>query len=106
MESKEVKYFEWKDIQKQICIEMDINEEYFRDYHKLIGGDYKDLWNEWMNYFDEVTNDTIKYNDLDECMESKLEGIMEDGKEWLESFVKAVYKVWDDNEIKYVKYFW
>ncbi len=107
MKNKEIKYFEWKDIKKQICIEMNINEEYFRNYHKLIGGGYKDLWYEWINYFDqEVSNDTIKYNDLDECIESKLECIKLDGKEWLESFIKAVYKVWEDNEIEYIKYFW
>jgi hypothetical protein len=106
MESKEIKFFEWKDIQSEICKEMNIDEQYFRDYHKLIGGDYKDLWHEWMNYFDEVTKDTIVRNDLSECMESKLEWVKEDGKDWLESFVKAVYKVWDDNEIEYVRYFW
>ena len=44
MESKEIKFFEWKDIQSEICKEMNIDEQYFRDYHKIIGGDYKDLW--------------------------------------------------------------
>lgn len=106
MESKEIKFFDWKDIQSEICKEMNIDEQYFRDYHKLIGGDYKDLWHEWMNYFDEVTKDTIVRNDLGESMESKIEWIKDDGKDWLESFVKAVYKVWDDNEIEYVRYFW
>jgi hypothetical protein len=106
MKSKEIRYFEWEEIQSEICKEMNIDEQYFRDYHKLIGGDYKDLWHEWMNYFGEVRKDTIVRNILGECMESKLEWIKENGKEWLESFVKAVYKVWDDNEIEYVRYFW
>lgn len=106
MESKKIKYFEWVDIQREICKEMKIDEKYFRDYHKLIGGDYKDLWHEWMEYFDEVSKDVIRYNDLSESIDSKLEWVREDGKEWLESFIKAVYKVWDDNEIQYVRYYW
>jgi hypothetical protein len=85
---------------------MNIDESYFRDYHKLIGGEYKDLWHEWLEYFDEVRNDTIVHNDLDERKESKLEWIKGDDKEWLEPFVDAVYKVWDDNNIKYIKYSW
>jgi hypothetical protein len=106
MESKVIEYFEWIDIKSEICKEMGIDNKYFRDYHKLIGGEYKDLWHEWMNYFDQVTKDTIVRNDLGECMGSKLEWIKEDNKEWLEPFVKAVYKVWDDNEIEYIRYFW
>ena len=46
-----VEYFDWFDIQKEICKEMGIEEQYFRDYHKLIGGEYKDLWHEWLHYF-------------------------------------------------------
>jgi hypothetical protein len=106
MISKEIKYFDWIDIQKEICKQMNLDEKYFRDYHKVIGGEYKDLWHEWMNYFDEVTKDSIVMVDLGECIESKLEWVKEDGKDWLEPFVNAVYKVWDDNEIEYVRYFW
>ena len=76
------------------------------NYHNLIGGEYKDLWHEWLTYFDDAINDTIKANDLGEKIESKLEWIKNDGKDWLEPFVIAVYKVWDDNEIEYVKYSW
>lgn len=85
---------------------MNIDKKYFRDYHKLIGGKYKDLWHQWLEYFDDVTRDVIKYNDLGENLESKLSWVTEDSKEWLEPFVKAVYKVWDDNNIEYVKYSW
>ena len=73
---------------------------------KLIGGEYKDLWHEWLEYFDDVTNDVIKYNDLGENMKSKLEWVRSDGKDWMEPFVKAVYKVWDDNGIEYIRYGW
>jgi len=107
METKTITYFEWSDIQKAICVEMGIEPKYFRDYHELIGGKYKDLWHAWLEYFDsEVKNGTITKNDLGEIIESKLEWVNEDDKPWLEPFVKAVYKVWDDNNIEYVRYFW
>lgn len=107
MESKVIKVYQWSDIKSEICKEMKIDEEYFRDYHKIIGGEYKDLWHEWLRYFDsEVTNGHIVYNDLGECIESKLEWVKEDNKEWLESFINSVYKVWEDNNIEYIQYSW
>lgn len=106
MESKEIKYFEWVDIQNEICKEMNIDKKYFRDYHKIIGGNYKDLWHEWMEYFDEVKKDSIVRRDMCERMESKLRWVEEDGKEWLYPFVRAVYKVWEDNKIEYIRYYW
>ena len=106
MEKTTISYFKWCDIQKSICDEMNIDQKYFRDYHKLVGGDYKDLWHEWIEYFDDVKNDTIVHNDLEESMESKMEWIIEDGKDWLKPFVVAVYNVWDKHEIEYVKYSW
>jgi hypothetical protein len=106
MQGKEIKYFEWIDIRKEICKEMNISEIFFRDYQKVVGGEYKDLWREWIIYFDEVIKDSIRRNDLGECLESKLEWVKKDGKEWLYPFVEAVYKVWEDNGIEYVGYFW
>ena len=105
MESKTIKYFEWSDIQSEICKEMNIDKKYFRDYHELIGGKYKNLWHEWMNYFDsELRNDTIIRVEMGEHIDCKIEWIKSDKKDWLEPFIIAVYKVWDDNDIKYVKY--
>ncbi len=106
MEDKIIKYFEWDDIKKEICFEMDIDEKYFRNYHEIIGGEYKDLWHEWLYYFDTVYNDVITHNDLGECIESKLEWVKQDNKDWLEPFVNAIYNIWDKYNIKYVKYCW
>lgn len=107
MKSKTIKFFDWFDIQKEICKEMGIEEENFRDYHKVIGGEYKDLWHVWMEYFEsDITNGHIVSNDLGESIESKLEWVKEDGKEWLEPFIKAAYKVWDDYGIENVQYSW
>ena len=86
---------------------MGIDEELFRDYHKIVGGEYKDLWHAWLKYFEsDISNGDIRQNDVGESMESKLDWVKSDGKDWLEPFVIAVYKVWDDNEIEWVQYAW
>ena len=100
-------YFNWSDIQAEICKEMNIKPEFFRKYHKLIGGNYKDLWHEWLHYFDEeVRNGRITRVEMDEKLEVKLEQIENDNKIHLEDFIEAVYKVWDKFNITHVKYYW
>lgn len=109
IKSKTISYHNWSDIREEICKEMNIDESHFRDYHKLIGGDYKDLWHEWHEYFEDISvvvNGNTVSNDLGETLESKLSWIRQDGKDWLEPFLNAVYKVWEDNNIENVKYSW
>ena len=106
MKSKQIEYYEWHDIKIAICKEMGIEETYFRDYHLVVGGEYKDCWHIWLNYFDDVKNDTIIANDLGEKMSSKVEWLTEDGKDWAIPFVKAVYAVWDEYGIENIKYSW
>lgn len=107
MEKHTIEYYNWFDIQKEICKEMNIEEKFFRDYHKLIGGEYKDLWHIWMEYFESnVINDTIIHNDLGEIIESKIEWVNENSEEWAIPFIEAVYRVWDRCGIEYVKYSW
>ena len=108
MQSKLIEYYNWLDIRTAICEEMGIDEKkHFRDYHKLVGGEYKDLWHEWMNYFDgNVRNDTFVFCDLGERKECKIEWVIENDKEWLVDFIDAVYVVWDKYEIEYIQYSW
>ena len=107
MNKQTLEYFEWNDIRLEICKEMGIEEQYFRDYQKLVGGDYKDLWHIWMEYFESnVTNDTIIPNECDESLDSKIDWITEDGYKWAIPFVEAVYRVWDRFGIEYVRYSW
>lgn len=107
MKNKTIKFFDWSDIQTEICKEMGIDEENFRDYHKVIGGEYKDLWHAWLTYFEsEITNGDIKHTVMGEITDCKIEWVKSDGKDWLEPFVLAAYKVWDDNNIEYVQYSW
>ena len=106
MKKIEIVCYTWNDIQSEICKEMGIDEKYFRDYHMVIGGEYKDLWHEWIRYFSDVSNDSIVSCEMGEIIESKIEWVTSDGKDWLIPFVEAVYKVWDKYKISYVIYSW
>lgn len=54
-----LEYVNFNDIEEFICKELGIEQKYFRDYHKatvlengihkVIGGEYKDLWHVWMS---------------------------------------------------------
>lgn len=51
-------YDYYNDIQPKLCEYMGIEEKYFRSYHKLVGGDYKDMWHVFL-----WLNDEFKGND-------------------------------------------
>ena len=98
MKSKTITYYDMEDIKKAICIEMDIDFKYFRCYHELVGGKYKDLWHEWLDHIDDrFINDTIvscSYVDdwEDTPSEDCLANLREDDK-WVIPFINAVYVV-------------
>lgn len=109
MKSKSISYFEWNDIQEAICKEMNIKKNEFRDYHDVIGGYYKDLWHEWLYFFcnDQVSNDVIIFKDINrDDINHHLGWVKEENKEWLTPFIYAVYNVWENNGIKYVRFSW
>lgn len=56
-----VTVYEWFDIQDEICDVMGIPRDKFRDYHEIVGGDYRDLWHTAMNSVvpDNMSNGTI-----------------------------------------------
>ena len=48
---KQLLVYEWDEIEAMLCQEMQIDPKYFRDYHELVGGEYKDFWHvalEWL----------------------------------------------------------
>lgn len=108
MKAENIKVYSWREIQKEICSKMGIDEKYFRDLHKLIGGDYKDLWHIWLNNIDpELSNDTISQVWIDEELRIDDEKWKDDeGKNWLNAFFEAVKQVFDENDIVWVHYSW
>lgn len=60
MKPKTIEYYDWfKQVQPELCRLMGIDDEYFRDYHKIVGGDYKDFWHVYLTLFDIKGNDTF-----------------------------------------------
>jgi len=100
--------FDWDAIEIEICKKMNITESQFRDYHYVVGGDYKDLWHDWMEYFDyDVRNDSC--NDLyisNDDLEDKINQVTRDEKTYLIPFVKAVTEIFEENQIRTVRYSW
>ena len=42
-----LEYFDWDDVERFICDELNIVPAQFCVYHEVVGGDYKDLWHVW-----------------------------------------------------------
>lgn len=57
----QITVYDWFEIQDELCRNMEIPEDKFRDYHLVVGGDYKDFWHVCLNNIvpDNMTNDTI-----------------------------------------------
>jgi hypothetical protein len=63
-------FYEYEDIQKFLCEKMNITELEFRDFHEVVGGDYKDFWHIWLGLvYDDVTNGEISTVDLSQMID-------------------------------------
>lgn len=57
---KQITYYDYfADIQPKLCDYIGIKEEHFRNYHKVVGGEYKDFWHTLLN----ILRDNFKGND-------------------------------------------
>ena len=55
-----IEYMHWDDIEQFICDKLGIPQDKFRDYHDVIGGDYKDWWHVWLTLnYEQITNDSF-----------------------------------------------
>ena len=67
MQKQTLEYFEWDDARKYICDKLDIVPAQFRDYHTVIGGEYKDLWHVWLTINnDDISNHSYVTPNLDD----------------------------------------
>lgn len=111
--------YNWFDIEREICKEMGIQENQFRKYHEVVGGDYKDLWHVCIDMLipDQFSNDTIvrfykgdapfELNPEEEWGWNKY--IKEKG-DWVIPFIKAQEKVFSEldgnHDDFYVEFSW
>jgi len=52
----QLEYYDWDDIEMFICQQLNIPVDKFRDYHTIVGGDYKDWWHVWVSMNDGIGN--------------------------------------------------
>lgn len=110
MQSYELKYYEWNDIKETLCEYMDIDPKYFRDYHKLVGGDYKDFWHVWLSLVnDDVQNDSYKVHYRDMITEEE-SYIIEKYGDWISVFISAIKRLLDEiqegDEDSFIVHYW
>lgn len=109
--------------QEAICKEMGIEYNDFRRYHKVVGGEYKDLWHlyiwrvghphiinggytyfDWSEIYDDEMKEHLKeYWAKDNPMKAK-----EEGSEWILDFFDAIERLFvklDKTEIL-IYYYW
>lgn len=90
-----LEYVDFDDIKEFICKELGIERKYFRDYHKIIGGDYKDLWYVWLSlYCDDIPNDGYRRSALDANIDNlDSERMLRDYGDWIECLRKPLEKM-------------
>ena len=57
----ETRIYSWFDLQAELCNLMGIPEDKFRNYHQVVGGEYKDFWHVCLEFIVpyNMNNDTI-----------------------------------------------
>lgn len=111
--------YNWFDIEKEICKEMGIQENQFRKYHEVVGGDYKDLWHVCIDMVipEQFSNDTIvRFYKNDEPFELNPEidwgwnKYIKKKGDWVIPFIKAQEKVFSElnanHDDFYVEFSW
>lgn len=90
-----LKYVDFDDIKEFICKELGIGQGYFRDYHGIIGGAYKDLWHVWQGLvYDNVSNGTyatVWLSMMQDALSS--ERMLHNYGDWIECLRKPLEKL-------------
>lgn len=89
-----VTVYNWFDIEVELCRRMGIEPDQFRDYHTVVGGDYRDLWHVALESVvpDNMTNGTIMtmypLDDIEWCVEK--------AGDWTRPFFEAYNALLDE----------
>lgn len=95
MELQTLEYYDWDDVETFLCEAMNFDPKFFRDYHDVVGGDYKDFWHVWLSiHYDSINNDTYNRSYLDEeSLNLIAEDIQEKYGEWALILIDALRKL-------------
>ena len=101
-------YYCFDDVKKFICQELGIEQKFFRDYHKVIGGSYKDFWHVWLSlHYDEIENGSYRELYFDTAYD-RLSELKERYGEWIMVLSPVLKKLEEQTEEDYITiyYFW
>lgn len=87
-----LEYYDWDDIERFICNELNIVPAQFCVYHEVVGGDYKDLWHVWSTINDVLNNGMcteLRLDDIDYLMKR----IIKEFGDWVECLRPILVKL-------------
>jgi hypothetical protein len=108
LEKQTLSYYDWDDIQQFLSEKMNIDISNFRNYHKVVDGNYKDFWHVWMDIvYQDVNNDSYKTYWFDMMLDQK-PSMIEHYGEWVSILFDALNDLQKEvNEEKIViRYSW
>ena len=99
-----LEYYDWDDVERFICDELNIVPAQFCVYHEVVGGDCKDLWYVWSTINDVLNNGMCTERRLDD-IDYLMERIVEEFGDWVEClrpiFIKLRAEIGDSAMIYY-----
>lgn len=105
-----LEYYYWDDIEEFLCEKMGISQDKFRNYHDVVGGDYKDFWHVWLKLvWDDVFNGKISTVFFDMILDEETqEDIKNEFGDWINPLFLALKELETEigEESFEVKYFW
>jgi hypothetical protein len=108
IKSKTLIYYDFSDIEKFICQELGIEQKFFRDYHKVIGGSYKDFWHVWLSlHYDDIENGSYE-NLWFDMVYDRLSELKERYGDWIVVLEPVLKKLEQEAEEDYIiiHYWW
>ena len=87
-----LEYYDWDDVERFICDELDIVPAQFCVYHEVVGGDYKDLWHVWSTIHDVLNNGMCTKLHLDD-IDHLMKRIVEWFGDWVECLRPILIKL-------------
>ena len=108
IEAKTLTYYDFYDVEKYICQELGIEQILFRDYHKVVGGPYKDFWHVWIDiHYGEIQNGAYETLWFDMAYE-RLIKLKERYGDWIMVLEPVLKKLQQETEQEYItiQYWW
>lgn len=88
-----LEYYDWSNIQDFLCEQLGVTVQQFRNYHKVIGGEYKDFWHIWLEIAGEIQNDSYIKCCLDDYADILTDELTDQYGSWVQELIKPLDKL-------------